>query len=400
MFFRRKVEKPYTLGEHMEAIEEMVTSKVSYFPPPSWFEDFNKREEALREQAEVVKVEEPVIPPTPLVFEPHSPSVFYDTEDGTPYRGQDAAKTLIDVNLRALRYGDRFKCLLVGPAGVGKTTLARIIARRLSEQMVRVGVGPGRFFSILPDQIGSKEVLDRLMQQVVAGDIIFIDEIHVLKEVIGVTALYNVLADGDAARYPLSNGTWVTLPKMVHWVAATTDPGSLDATNGGALNRRLQPEVELQEPTPDDLVHILHDQEVEIHPDAAYEIAERSGALPWQALLVYGQAKAVARSQDNDKILPDHATMAFDMLGLDENGLLPRDRKVLQVLLGVEHTLSNGKVVHKMSEAALTAASGVDRHTYKDRVQPKLMRMNYLTTVNGQSLTDKALRDYAHLKAA
>lgn len=391
--------RPYTVGEYLDNVSEAVDASVRKYPSSGWLESYNRRmaEEDAAKMSDA-QVQSVLFPNTELVFPDGQPSVFYESEGGVPYRGQENAKELLDINIGAMQPGERFKCLITGPAGVGKTTLAWIIARRIQERQDRMGVARGRFYEVLPNQIDSKSVLDSLMHSLRENDIVFIDEIHVLKEMLGVEVLYNVLADGGTARYPLSNGEgWVTLPDGVCWITATTEPGALDRTNGGALNRRLQPEIELQEPTLEDLVHILQDQTTPIHPEAAYEIAERSGFLPWQGLLVYGQARSVALYEECDQVHPPHAHKAFEIMGLDHLGLLPRDRKVLKVLMGVKHTQANGKVVHRMSEAAVTAAAGLDRATYRDRVQPKLQRMGLLTTVGGQTLTDKALREYGHL---
>lgn len=390
--FGRKPVRAYSVKDYLDEVTAGVMGQVTHFPPAGWFEDYLARQDQAGAPGETS------FPPTALVFPGRSPSVFYEREHGVPYRGQDMAKEMVDINISALQPGERFKCLITGMAGLGKTALAKIVARRLRYRLDFLGATEGRYFQILPDQINTKAVLDRFMQQLEEGDVVFIDEVHALQDVIGVTALYNVLADGDEAKYPLSGGGWVMVPPMVSWITATTDPGRLDSTNGGALLRRLQPEIPLQDPSKDDLVHILQDQEVEIHPDAAYEIAERSGGLPWQALLIHGQARAVARSLAINQILPGHANKAFELMGLDEHGLLPRDRKVLQILMGVKHTQANGRVVYKMSEAALLAAAGLDKGTYKDRVQPKLQRAGLLTTVGGQALTEKALEWYGHLK--
>jgi Holliday junction resolvasome RuvABC ATP-dependent DNA helicase subunit len=335
---------------------------------------------------------------TLLEFAAGQPSCFYEHEGGVPYRGQGTAKQRIDVYIQAMPPAGRIKMLLTGPAGTGKTTLAWIVANRVRGERLMRGDPMGRFFEILPNQIESKEDLDRFMVQLEEYDIVFIDEIHVLKDKVGVESLYHTLADTGAPRYPLGKGEgWFNVPPTASWITATTEPGKLDSTNGGALRRRLEPEIRLDPPTEDELVEILHDQSMEIHSDAAYEIAYRSGGLPWQALLVYGEARNVAVVAKSELILPGHADDAFHFMQLDEHGLLPEDRDVIKVLLQTPYTLASGEVRYKMGESALCAAAGVDTRTYKSRVQPKLMRAGLLTTVGGQSLTPKALERYGYL---
>jgi Holliday junction resolvasome RuvABC ATP-dependent DNA helicase subunit len=336
--------------------------------------------------------------PTELVFSPNQPSCFYEAEGGIVYRGQSAAKRRIEIKIAALTEESRFKCLFTGPAGTGKTALAWIVAQRIIEHR-----GYGRFFEILPNQITTKDQLDAFMQQLEPGDIVFIDEIHVLCKHVGVESFYPVLADTGAPRYPLGSGgehsgevRMLPIHPSVSWIGATTEPGELDATNGGALRRRLAPEIPLEAPTVDELVMILLDQDVQVEEDAAISIALRAGSLPWQLLSVYEEAKNVAAYEGAETVTEDHAVEAFDLLGLDSNGLYPDDRRVIEVLLQAKHRLrgKEGIIVHRMSEPALLAAAGLDRATYKQRVQPKLVKMGYLSTTGGQTLTEKALEHY------
>src|SRR5690606_35476996 len=93
-----------------------------------------------------------------------------------------------------------------------------------------------------------------------------------------------------------------------------------------------------------------------------------------------------------------HAEQAFAVMEIDELGLRREDRDVIAALLRVPTRLATtGEIRYKMSEPALCAAAGIDPHTYKKRIQPKLMRLGLLTIIGGQCLTDKAVQLYGWL---
>lgn len=365
---------------------DQVLHRYRAFPTKDWLSSGKGPEETV------------TFTPTTLEFPPDTPSVFYEHEAGVPYRGQEGIKKRIDVKIQAMGSKDRFKALLLGPAGLGKTTLAWIIASRIQQHRASQGLPPGRFFEILPNQINGKEELDLFVQQLQDYDIVFIDEIHVLKDAVGVEPLFHALADTGTPRYPLGQGQgWIPIPPTVSWIGATTDPGKMDDTNGGALRRRLYPELVLTPPSLDSLAQILMDQDMPIEKEAAFEIAQRSGGLPWQAIEIYKEARDLAKVMGDSQITKDHTKEAFDALQLDHRGLLPEDRAVLRALLRAPYKLANGTVRYRMSETALCAVVGIDRTTYKQKVQGKLLGMGYLSTIGGQSLTEKALDDYGHL---
>lgn len=209
----------------------------------------------------------------------------------------------------------------------------------------------------------------------------------------GAEPLYHTLDDTGTPRYPLGKGEgWLEIPITTSWIAATTEPGELDDTTGGALRRRLSPEIRLDAPDIATLVEIVHDQQFEVADAAAWEIAKRSGGLPWQVILLYSTAREFAIYEGLPSVTMAVAEETFRVLGVDEYGLLPEDRTIIMVLLESPYTMkTTGEVRYRMSETALCAASGVDRMTYKQIIQPRLMRLGFLTTVGGQSLTQKAV---------
>lgn len=348
-----------------------------------------------------------VFQPILLTFD-REPDCLYPGQGRMPYRGQEAAKDLLTLELTTLgRVHSRIKTLLTGSAGTGKTTLAHIIMKMIGERQEDLGYESGPVFELMPAQVREKALLDQFMTTVARHPHakVFIDEVHDLQNL---EALFRVLQDGDDLWYPLSDGQRLPVPGTISWIAATTDPGKLDSTTGGAMRRRMEPEIRLEEPDTEDLAHIIRDageQDFrEVHPDAAYEIAERS-LYPWQAKLLYSTALKVAESEESDMIAPAHAHRAFKLRDVDKNGLLKEDRAVIRALLGANGgkgipvgSGKNREYVFKLSEQNVCSIAGVDQETYRKRVQPKLARLGLLTTRGAQCLTDLAVEKYKHLR--
>lgn len=329
--------------------------------------------------------------PTELKFKPNEANCFWEFQEGTPFRGQDAIKEWIEVRIQALEDTERMKMLLIGMAGCGKTTFAWIVAKYLIEKR------GGRFFELLPSQIGTLADLVRFVDGLQPYDVVFIDEVHQIVENLGGEPLFHILQDTHTPVLKVG-GRDIAVDPTVTWLAATTDPGRMDKTTGGALRRRFNPIVRFEPPTVDTLVEILQDQRVPIDTVAALEIAERSNGLPWGALLIYNEARAYAKVAGDQEITLDHALRALNALRLDANGLNADDRAIIMTLLQTTPTtLRDGTVLYKMAKSGLAEIAGVDPGTFEQQVQPKLLKAGYLTVRGGMCLTPRAIFEYGHL---
>jgi Holliday junction resolvasome RuvABC ATP-dependent DNA helicase subunit len=310
---------------------------------------------------------------------------------------------MLDRRLATYADGKRLRFLFVGPAGTGKTTLARIVVKRLDARQRALGITPGPYYELLPSQVAKKELLDAFMRTVVANPYskVFIDEVHALS-LEHVTDFLPFTHDTGDLKYPMSDGSSLAVPPTVSWLLATTDPGELDRKTEGALRRRFI-EIRLEPPTREVLADIVTDsartQGYGVATGAADMLAARC-VFPWQAKELYEEARISAELAGSRVIHQAHAEEAFVVKQLDEHGLMQEDRDVIAALFQAPYRLAtqHGEVRYKMSETALCPAAGVDTLTYKKRIQPKLIRLGLLTTVGGQQLTDKAVRLYSKLR--
>lgn len=388
-------------------MEIMLQDMPTDFPEFMLEEMGYVRRDDLTEEPDEAPPEDSPFEETPLVFGPDQPDCLFEGEGNLPYRGQEAAKRNLLLEIRSLYRRspeERFKTLLVGPAGLGKTSLGWVVAKLIQDRQEEVSLPRGSAIELLPAQIATKERLDAFFEWVVQDPyrIVLVDEVHTLTDL---EAWFPVLHDTGSPYYPMASGRRLEVPKTISWIAMTTNPGELDRRAEGALRRRLQPEIELADPSKEDLAAIIEDlgrvNGLQVTSQAAQQIAERS-MYPWQAKMIFEKAQKIASLAYTPVVSSTHAQEAFTILGLDERGLLPPDRKVLRALLFAPYQLAtrSGITRYRMSEEALCSSAGVDRVTYKKKIQPKLIRLGLLTTVGGQSLTEAAVAQYGWLKTA
>ncbi len=294
------------------------------------------------------------------------------------YIGQSEVKENIKIFVEAAKIRNEAldHVLLYGPPGLGKTTLAFIIAHELGTH-IKTASGPS---------IEKTGDLAAILSSLEPGDVLFIDEIHRMPRYIE-EVLYPAMEDFSLDIIVGSEGNTrnikIDLPPFT-LVGATTRAGDLSAP----LRDRFGIISKLQFYTTEELCEIVKRTSrvlnMEIEEDAAYELARRSRGTPRIANRLFKRVRDFALVKGNGKIDLDITKEALTRLHIDELGL---DKTDHDLLLAIINKFNGGPV----GIAALSSSIGEEVTTIEDVYEPYLLQTGLLKrTTRGRMVTDKA----------
>jgi len=299
------------------------------------------------------------------------------------YIGQKTIKDNLKILLRAAK--DRQEppehLLFYGPAGLGKTTLAHLIAKELNAQ-IKITSGPAI------ERIGD---LASILTNLSAGDILFIDEAHRLNKIVE-EMLYPAMESGVLdiiiGKGPSARTIQLDLPPFT-LIAATTRIAMLSSPlrsrfSGGTFKLDFYNEEELKKI----IIRSASILETKIDEGGALEISKRSRFTPRIANHLLKRCRDYCQVHKRPVIDLETSKMALELLGIDENGLTSHDRRILEVMI---EKFNGGPV----GLQTIAAATSEEEATIEEVYEPFLLQLGFIErTPRGRIAT---LHAYKHL---
>lgn len=298
------------------------------------------------------------------------------------YIGQQKAKQNLKIYIEAAKQRKESldHVLFYGPPGLGKTTLAGIIANEMGTHL-KITSGPA---------IAKPGEMAAILSNLQEGDVLFVDEIHRLNrqvEEVLYPAMEDYAIDVMIGKGATARAIRLDLPKFT-LVGATTRAGLLSAPLRDRFGVVHHMEFYSVEELQTIVLHSAKKLGVEVEPEGAFELARRSRGTPRLANRLLKRVRDFAEVKYDGKITKDVASFALDLLEVDTYGLDQNDRNILMTII---EKFGGGPV----GLETLAASIGEDSGTIEDVYEPYLVKIGFVNrTPKGRVATELAYQHF------